>query len=161
MNSVSVVRVKLDTSAPLVFDHSITCPKEAVEAIGKEIAEFDREHFCVVNLDNKGRILNMNIAAIGVLQECWVHPREIFKSAILSNAANIIVLHNHPSGVLTPSEPDDDVTKRLFECGELLGVHLLDSIIVGPGTDKYYSYGDEGVINELRFKHRNREEYER
>ncbi|GJL61675.1 MAG: hypothetical protein NPIRA04_03290 [Nitrospirales bacterium] len=107
--------------------------------------ELDREHFVIVGLDAKHRIIGGSLIAIGSLTAAIVHPREIFKTAIAMNAAALILLHNHPSGDPTPSPEDHELTKRLAECGELLGIRILDHLIVGD--NRYYSFADEGVLS--------------
>ncbi len=82
----------------------------------------------------------MNIVSQGTLNSTVVSPREVFKSSILSNAAGIIALHNHPSGNPTPSREDYETTKRLKECGDLLDIPLIDHVIVAAGGDKSYSF---------------------
>ncbi len=104
----------------------------------------DREHFVIVGLDAKHHIIGGNLVAIGSLSTAIVHPREVFKPVVMMNAAALILLHNHPSGDPTPSPEDHALTKRLRECGELLGIQVLDHLIVGD--DRYYSFVDQGVM---------------
>jgi len=104
-----------------------------------------RENFIVVHLDNKNTILCCDHVAVGSLSACIVHPREIFKSVLLSSAAAILLVHNHPSGVPDPSREDIDITKRLKGCAELLGIRLLDHVIVG--CEGYYSFADRGALD--------------
>lgn len=89
----------------------------------------DREHFLVVSLDTKNQPVSVNVCHIGSLNASLVHPREVLKVAILSNAAAVMVGHNHPSGNTEPSREDIEVTKRLKEACELMGIHLLDHLI--------------------------------
>lgn len=104
----------------------------------------DREHFIVVSLDTKNQPVSINICHIGSLNASIVHPREVMKSAILSNAASILVGHNHPSGKVEPSREDIDVTKRLVEAGKIIGIDVIDHIIVGE--EKYISLKEKGYI---------------
>ena len=94
----------------------------------------DREHFLVVSLDTKNQPVSVNVCHIGSLNASLVHPREVLKVAILSNAAAVMVGHNHPSENTEPSREDIEVTKRLKEACELMGIHLLDHIIIGNET---------------------------
>ena len=89
-----------------------------------------QEHFIVINLNNKNVVLSTTVVSIGTVSETIVHPREIFRKAILDGASSIIIAHNHPSGVLTPSREDSDVTSRVVECGKLLGIKVLDHVII-------------------------------
>ena len=111
-------------------------PEAAVRALAGEISEYDRECVCVVNIDVKNRPINYNMAALGSLDQCPVSITNILKSAILSNASGMILMHPHPSGDVTPSEPDLQVTKQLSEACCLMNIRLLDHIIVGCGTGK-------------------------
>lgn len=89
-----------------------------------------KEHFCVFFLDTQNHILGKEIVSIGTLNASLIHPRETFRTAILKNAAAVIVVHNHPSGSLEPSAEDLRVTKRLVDAGKLLGINVLDHVIV-------------------------------
>ena len=102
----------------------------------------DRESFWTVLLDTKHRIVGIEEAAKGSLTCTVVHPREIYKSVLLTNAAAVIFVHNHPSGDPTPSREDHEITRRLRDVGELLGVRVLDHIVVGH--ERYVSMVDDG-----------------
>lgn len=102
----------------------------------------DREQFLVCCLDAKNVSIGVNIVSIGTLTLSIVHPREVFKPAILLNACAIIAAHNHPSGDPTPSPEDRTLTTRLREAGDLLGIRLLDHLILGD--DRLYSFADQG-----------------
>ena len=103
----------------------------------------DREQFAVLLLDTKHRPLGLNVVSVGSLSLAIVHPREVFKPAILANSAAVIVGHNHPSGDPTPSSEDIEITRRLRESGELIGIRVLDSIILGRDP-AFYSFADAG-----------------
>lgn len=102
-----------------------------------------KEYFIALHLDGKNRILAVDICRVGSLNQSIVHPREIFKSALLSSAAGVILIHNHPTGDPSPSTEDLSVTRRIKEAGELLGIRVLDHIIVG---DSFYSFTDNGHL---------------
>jgi DNA repair protein RadC len=102
-----------------------------------------KEHFIALHLDSKNRLLCLEIVSVGSLNASIVHPREVFKSALLSSAAALIVAHNHPSGNTQPSPEDMELTTRLKECSELLGIRMLDHVILG---DRTYSFADNGLI---------------
>ena len=108
------------------------------------LQEETRESFLVVHLDNKNKILACDHVAVGSLDQCIVHPREVFKSAILSSAASILLVHNHPSGNPQPSRPDIEITAKLKSSGELLGIPVIDHVIVG--REGYYSFRDSGIM---------------
>lgn len=111
--------------------------------IGEEAATWDRERFLAVLLNGKNRVLGLHEVSVGTLTASLVHPREVFKAALVGNAAAILVVHNHPSGDPTPSAEDIAITQRLREAGELLGIRVLDHVILGDG--RYISFSDEGL----------------
>lgn len=106
--------------------------------------ESDREQLLVCCLDAKNQPTAINVVSIGNLNSSIVHPREAFKPAILSNSASIILFHNHPSGDPTPSKEDTNITDRLKECGDILGIKLIDHIIIGDNS--YCSLKEKGII---------------
>lgn len=103
-----------------------------------------KEMFLTLHLDGKNRIIAMDVVSIGSLNQSIVHPREVFKTACLSNAAALILIHQHPSGDPTPSAEDTAITRRLKEAGELMGIKVLDHIIIGDG--EYCSFVEKGVL---------------
>lgn len=142
---VDIVRVNLVKESSLLYrNRRIANPDDAYELIKQFLGEVDREYFVVVCLDTKNQPTLINICHIGSVNQAIVHPREVFKPAILSNAYGILVGHNHPSGQPDPSKEDIKVTKRLAEAGKVLGIELLDSIILGDGS--YISLKDEGYL---------------
>ncbi|WP_191557448.1 JAB domain-containing protein [Metabacillus idriensis] len=110
--------------------YKITSPMDAEKLAASYIADEDREVFLVMMLNTKNEVIGLHRAHVGSLNASVVHPREVMKSAILNNAASIIVSHQHPSGDPTPSVEDIDVTRRIAEAGKTLGIQLLDHIIV-------------------------------
>lgn len=107
-----------------------------------EAAGWDRERFISVMLDNRHRVLGIEEVSVGTLTSSLVHPRELFKAIILSNAAAFMVVHGHPSGDPTPSQEDIAITCRLREAADLLGIRFLDHIVIGRG--RYISFVDSG-----------------
>jgi DNA repair protein RadC len=106
---------------------------DAAEVLRPLFAGLDREQFVVLMLAQH-RPVGLNVVSLGSLTASLVHPREVFKPALLANSAAVIVAHNHPSGIPEPSSEDVEITRRLREAGELLGVRVLDSIILGAGA---------------------------
>lgn len=161
---LEVVNVRLVKESSLYSDSPVSNPRDAERIVADEMATWDREVFCVMNLNAKGKVINLSVVSVGVLDSSLVHPREVFKSVILSNAAAVILIHNHPSGVVEPSHEDFEVTKRLMEAGDVLGIKVVDHIIVGGGTGEYVSLASEGefdrIRDELRREHF-RDNYER
>lgn len=107
----------------------IDSPEKAVEQLA-DLRDKKQEYFVCLTLDGANRLITKRIISIGTLTSSLVHPREVFAEAITDRAASIIVAHNHPSGNLEPSQADRDVTERLREAGELLGISLLDHLII-------------------------------
>jgi len=107
----------------------------------------DREVLIIFALNAKGDIIGMNEASIGELSSTVVHPREVAKFLVLSNAAAAIVAHNHPSGDATPSDGDLLATERLVDMGKVIGIKLIDHIIVGENG--YYSMDEHGITQEM------------
>jgi DNA repair protein RadC len=109
---------------------SLRCSAEAWEAFGRRMGGGTRERFWVVAVDARNRPLRRYLAALGTLDHCVVHPRDVFAPLIRSRAAACILVHNHPSGDPTPSPEDETLTARLVECGRILGVPVLDHLVV-------------------------------
>ncbi|MGG7175888.1 JAB domain-containing protein [Clostridium neonatale] len=122
----------------------ISEPRDIVDLGKKFLDELDREELIVACLNAKNEVNSINVVSIGSLNNSIVHPREVFKTAILSNAASIVMIHNHPSGDVTPNKEDKEITLRIKESGTILGICLLDHIIIG--NDTYYSFKEHDDI---------------
>lgn len=149
-NKIEGVAVRLVKDRPLYSDREINDCREAVEVVGRDMEDLDREEVRIVMLDAKCKVLGYNIASVGSLSNAIVSPREIFKIVFLMNAESIILMHNHPSGDLTPSEQDYGVTDKMNKICTLLGVRLLDHIIVAEGDD-YYSFAENNLIPKVLY----------
>lgn len=132
------VSIRMIEAPPLYSSEPIRNVESAIRVLDRMLKNYDREVFGVINLRNDGRPINFNIISMGTLDASLVHPREVFKSAILSNAQSMIAFHNHPSGVVKPSELDIEVTDRLKRAADILGIRLDDHIILGDGS--YFSF---------------------
>lgn len=121
-----------------VSTNKVRSPQDGADIVKELISNADREHFVILSLSNKYEVTSINICHIGSLNTCIVHPREVFKDAILSNAAAIFIAHNHPSKEIVPSPEDITMTQRLVEAGEIIGIDVLDHIIVN-NKNEYYS----------------------
>ena len=147
---IKVVKIKIVRDGAIGKDRYITSPQEAIDVMCEELAEYDRELMCVVNLRSDMSVINMNISSIGNIDSAFASPRDIFKSSILSNAAGIFIFHNHPSGNLKPSKEDYEITKRLVACGKLLDIQVVDHIIVSSGPrNGYYSFKEHGELDAI------------
>ena len=144
-----LVGVRLVPERKLYSEKEIVRSSDAVALLSKELGDHDREVFCVLHLSPKGLPLSASITSMGELTSTLVHPREVFKSAVLSSAAGIVLLHNHPSGNLTPSEEDIKTTERIAVCGRVLGIPVVDHIICAEhGYISMRSYGYEHLFND-------------
>lgn len=142
---INVVSIKMVRESSILYGiRRIQEPKDAVELGKRFLEELDREQLLVCCLDAKNQPTALNVVSVGNLNSSLVHPREVFKPAILSNSASIILFHNHPTGDPTPSKEDTNITERLKECGNILGIKLIDHIIIGDNS--YCSLKEKGII---------------
>jgi DNA repair protein RadC len=145
---VQVVNIRLVKEPSLYSTEAINTPDDVLKVVAKELSQYDREVFAILNLKSNGQVINLNICSVGTLSSAMVSPREVFKSSILSNAAAIIAIHNHPSGSPTASEEDKTTTRRLQECGALMDIKLLDHIIVAGENGEMFSFRGAGMLDE-------------
>ena len=145
------VAIRMVEQPPLYSKEPMNNPDAAIRVMNEFLSQMDRELFCIVNLQADLTPINMNIVSVGSLNEALINPREIFKSAILSNAHSMMLIHNHPSGNLTPSTSDIQTTARMQELGELMGISLVDHIITGRDGN-YYSFRDKGEFPDARIR---------
>lgn len=124
--------------------HKIDHPEQAYRLVKDEIAAEKREIFLIIMLDVKGGVIGQQVISIGTLTETPVHPREVFYPAIRHKAVSIILAHNHPSGDLTPSKQDIDLTRKLIEAGKLIGIPVNDHLIIS--THGYLSLRQNGGV---------------
>ena len=142
---INIVSIKMVKESSFLYQtRTISSPKDAYEMIKDQLQDLDREQFIIACLNTKNEPTNITVVSVGSLNKAIVHPREVFKTAILSNAASIMAFHNHPSGDTTPSQQDLQLTNRLYEAGELLGIKLLDHLIIGDGS--FTSLKEKGYL---------------
>ena len=115
---------------------AVKSPEDVVNIVKSQLKGKKKEHFLVLCLDTRNRLINCKPVSVGSLDTSIVHPREVFREALSSSAASVIFVHNHPSGDPEPSEEDVELTKRLAKAGEIIGIDVLDHIIV---CDRSYS----------------------
>jgi DNA repair protein RadC len=127
---------------PLLFSN----PAEVYQAF-KKLASSDKERFYSILLDTKNKVIGVEMVSQGSLNSSPVHPREAYKSALLASAASVIFVHSHPSGDPDPSESDREITRQLYQAGDLLGIEVLDHVIIG--RDEFYSFSDRGELMSL------------
>lgn len=134
------VRLKLMDGPSYYSNKPLSSPKDAVDVMRDVLKELDREWVCVVNMDNHLKPVNFNVVSIGSINQSLAPIQNIFKSAILSNCSNLMLLHNHPSGDIEPSSEDRRLTVRLVEAAKLMDMQLLDHVIVGGQTGEIFSF---------------------
>lgn len=122
----------------------IRSPEDGAKYMMNDMRFLTQEHFVALYLNTKNQVLHKQTIFIGSLNASIVHPREVFKQAIRRSAASVICLHNHPSGDPSPSQEDIEVTKRLSECGKIIGIELLDHLIIGE--NKFVSLKEKGYL---------------
>jgi len=132
--SVSIEKDKLKISSPM----------DVANLMIEEMKYFKKEYFKIIMLDTKNQVISIEDISMGSLNASIVHPREVFIGAIKRSSASIILVHNHPSGDPTPSKEDINITKRLSEAGDILGIKILDHLIVAES--KYVSLKEKGLI---------------
>ena len=142
---IETFKIKLAVAEPTLTP--ARCSTDAAEILRPIYARLDcdQEHFGVLLLNNKNRVRAHKIISSGSLTTALVHPREVFRSAVLYGAAAVILCHNHPSGDPAPSPEDIDITRRLVQCADIFGITMLDHIILG--SDSIFSFSDLGMMN--------------
>ena len=134
---------RIASAEPLVRD-SITSPEDGVALLMPRLRYESKEHFLVVLLNSKNKVLDVEQISEGSLNSSVVHPREVFAPAVLHHAAAILTAHNHPSGDPTPSKEDKDLTNTLVQAGKYMGIPVLDHIIIGDA--KYFSFKEHSYL---------------
>src|SRR3990170_7216803 len=129
---------------PELKDFDIKDPLSVVKAIRAGIKDKAKEHFKLILLNTRNKIIGISTISIGSINASLVHPREVFKDAIVHCAASVVLAHNHPSGDPEPSEDDLKITKKLVDSGKMLGIEVLDHIIIAKNG--YFSFKDRGLL---------------
>lgn len=154
MSSVPIFAVRLVREGRLSYDEvgrrpTVRTPGDAARILRDLVGYYDREAFAVLFLNTQNRCTGAHIAAVGTLDSAPIHPREIFKAAILDNAAAVILGHNHPSGRPEPSGDDLRITAKLQGAGKVLGIEVLDHIITGA-DGAFVSLRERGTLDALK-----------
>lgn len=131
-------------TAPREETGSITSPRQAADLFMEELRYKKKEYFKVLLLNTKNRVISKEEISVGSLSASIVHPREIFNQPLRKSAASVILFHNHPSGDPTPSQQDLEVTRRLVDAGNILGIAVRDHIIIGDGC--FFSFREKGLL---------------
>ncbi len=141
---IAVAEISKRISTLKIEKIKISSPNDAAVVMMEEMRYYKKEYFKIILLDTKNNIKKVSEISVGSLNSSIVHPREVFSEAVVNSASSIILVHNHPSGESEPSHEDISLTKRLDECGKLLGIKVLDHIIIGDGV--FYSFKEEGLL---------------
>ncbi len=146
MNSVDVVQVRLVKERELISEKEIHSSYDVYELMAEEMKSMNRECVAVMNLNSRNQVISVSFVAVGKLAECPLEARDTFIAALLANSSALILMHNHPSGDVTPSQEDLEATKRMVACGELMGIRVLDHVIIGGYSGERYSFLEHGLM---------------
>jgi len=142
--NIDIVSVKLVKEKIGYYGtRNVRNPEELAAVVRRFLKNSDREVFLAINLNTQNAINSIHIVSMGSVDSSLVHPREVFKSAILSNASSIALAHCHPSGNLNPSQDDINITEKLIQCGEILGIKVIDHIIIPD--NQYTSFREQNI----------------
>lgn len=147
VNSINIYKLKMVREDSVPYEKMLIISPENIASFAwdaMKLHEEPEENFIIVCLNTKNKIVGVHIISIGNLNSSIVHPREIFKAAMLNNAAGIICLHNHPSGDPEPSRDDKETTERIVEAGKVIGINVLDHIVIGE--NRYISFKERGLM---------------
>ena len=142
LKEAEVRMVLNEGNSPLYNTKPIVTPERAIEVVADFLKQLDREHVVVINLDMRNKPINYHVVSIGTINKSMFDCGNIFKTALLSNAVSIIMLHNHPSGVTDASREDLVATENVISAGRILGIQCIDHIIVGNGNESYNSLAE-------------------
>lgn len=152
VDSLDVVSIRLVKDAPIMSDHRLASAEDVAALMGDVLRDLDREVVCVINMKSDGTPINCNFAGIGTVNRSLACPRELFKSSILSNAAMMLLVHNHPSGNLSPSKEDINLTGQLIVLCDMMEIPLADHVIVGGDSGQYFSFLNNGLMPDVHKK---------
>jgi DNA repair protein RadC len=123
---------------------TVRCPEDAAGLVMEDMKNLDREHFKVILLDSKNAVISVETISVGTVNASIVHPREALKPALEKSATSMILVHNHPTGNVSPSREDILITRRFEKCGRILGIDIVDHLIIGD--DDYRSMKEGGYL---------------
>ena len=150
---ISTYRITLVRDRRVAFESCQLINSQQSQPLIKKLIESqgqpDREQFCVILLNSNNEIIGLNIVSTGNLSSAPVHPREVLKPAILSNSAAMILCHNHPSGNLSPSPEDIEITTVIVQASQIMGIQVHEHLIISMHDDRYFSFADHGIIKKI------------
>lgn len=150
---IDVSYVKLDKAYTLEDGCKIRSAEDAIIAVAEVIEDLDREVTGIITLKTNGTPINVCFASVGTLNASLISPREIMKTALLSNAASILMFHNHPSGGALPSVADIEVTDRINQACQIMDINFLDHIIIGAASKEWFSFTNKQLIKPYGIKY--------
>jgi len=150
---ISIFRITLVKDRRVAFEQCQLINSQQSQTLIRKLIKTqgqpDREQFCVILLNTKNEIIGLNIVSTGDLSSAKVHPREVLKPAILSNSAAMILCHNHPSGNLSPSPEDIEITTVIVQASKIMGIQVHEHLIISMHDDRYFSFADHGIIKKI------------
>ena len=150
---ISIFRIALVKDKRVAFEQCKLINSQQSQPLIRKLIESqgqpDREQFCVIFLNAKNEIIGLNIVSTGDLTSAKIHPREVLKPAILSNSAAMILCHNHPSGNLSPSPEDIEITTVIVQASKIMGIQVHEHLIISMHDDRYFSFADHGIIKKI------------
>ena len=143
-NKLKIVSIRLNHDGDICSDKTINGPEAAIEVFAEVLQDMDKEVLAVMNL-RSGKVINVNIVSMGTVNYTLALPSEVYKSAILSDATHIMLMHNHPTGNCVPSKADIEMTNHIIDAGKVIGIDVQDHIIVG--YNQFYSMEREETVD--------------
>lgn len=141
------VRIRLAEGHALYSEQPLSSPAAALDVMRREMSQYDREVLCVVNMNTKLQPINFNIVSVGDINTSIAAIPNILKSGLMTNASSFLLLHNHPSGDVTPSRDDITTTRKVIEAGKIMGIPCMDHIVIGGGNGNYCSMREQGFAD--------------
>ena len=142
---IPVIKVSVIRDGSCDVNSLLDCPERVAAAYRAIVGDDERENLLAFYLDAQSKIKSICVVSIGTLSASLVHPREVFRPAVIAGAAAVIVAHHHPSGDCSPSADDRDTTLRLRKAGEILGIPVLDHVIIAG--ENRYSFRESGLMS--------------
>ena len=151
---LNVTYIKLEKGYTLAEGTPVCDQWDAVNAVADALQDLDREVVILVTLKTNNVPINASVVSVGTVNASFVCPKEVMKTAVLSNASKIMLFHNHPSGGAIPSVPDIQLTDRLIQCCDLMNIEFLDHIIIGAASREWFSFAEKGMIKPFDIKYK-------
>ena len=141
------VCIRLAEGHPLYSNQPLSTPAAALDVMRREMSQYDREVLCVVNMNARLQPINFNVVSVGDINTSIAAIPNILKSGLMSNASSFLLLHNHPSGDVTPSQEDITTTRKVIEAGKIMGIPCMDHIVIGGGNGHFCSLREQQLAD--------------